>query len=65
MTSIFFLIETIQCNHYRGNYLKNKESLSKIFSEQLKSSLNSEHFKRKDGPHTWCISEFTDSEKIG
>ena len=31
----------------------------------LKCSLNFEHFHKKDDPHSWCISEITDSEKHG
>ena len=30
-----------------------------------KFRLNFEHFKKKDDPHSWCIFEFTDSEKRG
>ena len=36
---------------------------SKFFSQLLKSSLNFEHFQKKVDPHSWCISEITDSEK--
>ena len=31
----------------------------------LKSSLNLEHFPKKDDPHNRCISEITDSQKHG
>ena len=34
-----------------------------FFSAFLKSSLNFEHFLKKDDPHSWCISEITDPEK--
>ena len=32
------------------------------FSTFSKSSLNFEHFQKKDDPHSWCISEGTDSK---
>ena len=41
------------------------KSFSRFFNTFLKSTLNSEHFQNKDGPHSWCISEITDSEKRG
>ena len=36
---------------------------SEFFANLLKASLNFEHFQKKDDPHSWCISEITDSEK--
>ena len=53
MTSILVLIETIQRNHFRCNYLKDKFSLS------------FEHFHKKDDPRSWCISQIKDSERRG
>ena len=36
-----------------------------FFSSFLKSSLNSKRLQRKDDPHSWCISEITDSKTHG
>ena len=36
---------------------------SQFFSEYLKSTLNCEHFRKNDDPHSRYISEITDSEK--
>ena len=38
---------------------------SRFFSSFFKSSLNLEHFQKKDDPHSWCISEIRDSKKHG
>ena len=65
MASILFLIETIQRNQFRCNYLENKIFFSEFFSKHLKSSLNVEHFQKQDGPRSWCISEYPESEKRG
>ena len=40
-----------------------KKTFSEIFSSFLKSTLNFEHFQKKDDPHSQCISEITVSEK--
>ena len=42
---------------------RKQKTFSDFFSAFLKSSLNFEHFLKKDDPHCWCISEITDSEK--
>ena len=42
-----------------------QRTFSRFFSAFLKSSLNFEHFEKKDDPHSWCISEITDSKKRG
>ena len=43
-----------------------QETFSEFFSAFLKSKLNFEDFqKKKDEPHSWCISEIMDSEKPG
>ena len=42
-----------------------QKAFSQFFSSFLKSSLNFEHFQKKDDPPGWCISEITDSEKCG
>ena len=34
-----------------------------FFSEFLKSTLNFEHFQKKDDPHSRCIPEIMDSEE--
>ena len=40
-----------------------KETFSQFFSPFLKSTLNFEHFPKKDDSNSRCISEITDSEK--
>ena len=40
-----------------------QKTFSEIFSSFLKSTLNFEHFQKKDDPHSRCISEITVSEK--
>ena len=54
------LMQPIQMQLYRK-----QKTFSDFFSAFLKSSLNFEHFQKKDDPHSWCISEITDSEKAG
>ena len=39
------------------------KNLSGFFSGFLKSTLNFEHFQKKDDPHSRCISQITVSEK--
>ena len=40
-----------------------QKAFSQFFSSFLKSTLNFEHFQKKDDPHSRCISEITVSEK--
>ena len=42
-----------------------QKTFSEFFAAFLKSSLNFEHFQKKDVSHSWGISEITDSEKHG
>ena len=42
---------------------RKEKTFSELFPAFLKSSLNFEHFTKKDDPHCWCISEITDPEK--
>ena len=42
-----------------------QESFSQFLFEFLKGSLNFEHFQSEDEPHSWSISEITDSEIPG
>ena len=42
-----------------------QKTFSQIYSLFLKSTLDFEHFQRKDDPPTWCISKTTDSKKRG
>ena len=44
---------------------QNQETSSQFFNGFLKSSLNFEHFQKKDDSHRSGISEITDSEKHG
>ena len=40
-----------------------RNSFSEFFSAFLKSTLNFEHFQKKDDPHSRCISQITVSKK--
>ena len=40
-----------------------QKTFSQFFSEFSKSTLNFEHFQKKDHPHSRCISQITVSEK--
>ena len=40
-----------------------RRTFSQFFSAFLKSTLNFEHFQKKDDPHSRCISQITVSEK--
>ena len=42
-----------------------QKTFSQFFSKFLKSSLNFEHFQRKDVSYSSGISEITDSERHG
>ena len=42
-----------------------QKNFYEFLSAFLKSSLNFEHFQKKDDPHGLYISEITDSEKCG
>ena len=44
---------------------RKQKTFSDFFSAFLKSSLNFEHFLKKDDPHCWCISKITHPEKPG
>ena len=43
---------------------KKQKNISKFFAAFLKSKLDFEHFEKKDDPHSFCISEITDSENM-
>ena len=47
MTSIPFLVETIEVTQFRCIYLKNKRFFLNFFLHFLKFALNSEHFQKK------------------
>ena len=40
-----------------------RKTFSELFSAFLKSTLNFEHFQKKDDPHSRCISQITASKK--
>ena len=42
-----------------------EKTFSNFFSAFLKSSLNFDHFLKKDDPHRSCISKITHPEKLG
>ena len=44
---------------------RKQKTFSDFFSAFLKSSLNFEHFQKKDDCHSWGISKITESEKQG
>ena len=44
-------------------YQKQK-TFSQFFAEFLKYRLNLRYFEKKDDPHSICISEITDYEKL-
>ena len=44
---------------------RKEKTFSQFFSPFLKSTLNFEHFQRKDDSHSWGLSEITDAEKHG
>ena len=65
MTSIPFLIETIQRNQFGRSYLKIKKLFRNFFLAFSKSALNLIYFQKKDDPHSLFISEITHSGKRG
>ena len=44
---------------------RKQKTFSEFFSAFLKSSLNLEHFQKKDDSHSRSISEIAESEKQG
>ena len=44
---------------------RKQKTFSEFFCAFLKSSLNFEHFQKKDDSHSWAISKITESEKQG
>ena len=42
-------------------FSQKQKNFSPFFAEFLKSKFNFEHFEKKDDPHTFCISDITDS----
>ena len=42
-----------------------QKTFSEFLCAFLKSSLNFEHFQKKDDSHSWCIFKIPDSEKYG
>ena len=41
-----------------------QKKFSEFFAAFFKSILHFERFEKKDDPHSFCISEITDSEKV-
>ena len=64
MTSIFFLVETIQCKQFRCIYLENK-NIFWIFFWIFGIYMKLWKLSKKDDPHSLCISKITDPEKRG
>ena len=44
---------------------RTQKTFSETFSASSKSSLNFEHFQKKEDSHHWGFFEITDSEKHG
>ena len=44
---------------------KIQKAFSQFFIDFSKSTLNFDHFQKKDNPHSWFISEIMDSGKRG
>ena len=44
--------------------MRNKKVFVIFFLLFLNSSLNFEHFQKKDDPHRFCISEIKDTENV-
>ena len=63
MTSIPLIAKTSECKNFRWFYLKKKNNFSQFFAPFFESTLNFEHFQKKDYPHSLYISEITDHEK--
>ena len=51
--------------HIQMQLSQKPKTSSEFFCKFLKSSLDLEHFKKKDDCHSSDISEITDSEKLG
>ena len=49
----------------RTQLSQKQKAFSEFFVEFPKSTLNFEHFQKKDDPHSWFISEITHSGKRG
>ena len=64
MTSILFLVETIQCKSLKYIYRKNKK-LFQDFSAHFSNLLQILNIYKKDDPHSLCISEITDPKSYG
>ena len=62
MTSILFLVETIQCKQFRCIYLKN-ETFFSIFFFIFEIYIKFPTFSKKDDPHSLCITKITDPER--
>ena len=43
---------------------KKRKIFSEFLAAFLKSRLNFEYFEKKDDPHSFCISEITNSENM-
>ena len=68
MTSILFLTEAIYCNIFRSKYLRKEKYfliffLLFFFFAFSNFTFNFEDFQKRDDPRSWCIFEFTNSEK--
>ena len=62
MTSILFLVETIQSKQFRWIYLKN-ETFFSIFFFIFQIYIKFRTFSKKTDPHSLCISEITCTER--
>ena len=45
-------------------FYKKQKTFSQFQAAFSKSTLNFKHFEKEDDPHSFCISEITDSENV-
>ena len=48
---------------FQMHLFQKENNFSEFFSQFLQSALNFEHFRKKDDPHSLCISEITDHKR--
>ena len=51
--------------HIQMHFSWKQKGFSQLFCAFFKTALNFENLKKKDDPHTLCISKTTDSERRG
>ena len=51
--------------HFQMHFAAKRKIFAQLFFTFSKLRFNFAHFQKKDGPHSWCIFEFTESKKRG